>query len=114
MCTQGVGKGAVETGQKPAPCPYYGEILIYQSEDGLTNIEVKMQDETVWLSQKQMADLFQTSRTNVVEHIKTSMQKMNLTKFQPVGNSDSGLLNSGQPACSGQTPVDVHGRPPGV
>ena len=48
----------------------YGEILIYQSEDGLTNIEVKVQDETVWLSQQQMADLFQTSRTNIVEHIK--------------------------------------------
>ena len=46
-----------------------GEILIYQSEDGLTKIEVKMQDETVWLTQQQMADLFQTSRTNVVEHI---------------------------------------------
>ncbi len=44
--------------------------MIYQSEDGLTNIEVKMQDETVWLSQQQMADLFQTSRTNIVEHIK--------------------------------------------
>ncbi|MBP3458649.1 MAG: virulence RhuM family protein [Lachnospiraceae bacterium] len=48
----------------------HGEILIYQSEDGLTNIEVKMQDETVWLSQQQMANLFQTSRTNIVEHIK--------------------------------------------
>ncbi len=48
----------------------YGEILIYQSEDGLTNIEVKIYDETVWLSQQQMADLFQTSRTNIVEHIK--------------------------------------------
>ena len=48
----------------------HGEILIYQLEDGLTNIEVKMQDETVWLSQQQMADLFQTSRTNIVEHIK--------------------------------------------
>lgn len=47
-----------------------GEILIYQSSDGSTNIEVKVQDETVWLTQKQMADLFQTSRTNVVEHIK--------------------------------------------
>ena len=46
-----------------------GEILIYQSNDGITNIEVKMQDETVWLSQQQMAELFQTSRTNVVEHI---------------------------------------------
>ena len=48
----------------------YGEILIYQSEDGLTNIEVKVQNETVWLSQQQMADLFHTSRTNIVEHIK--------------------------------------------
>ena len=48
----------------------YGEFLIYQSEDGLTNIEVKIQDETVWLTQQQMADLFQTSRTNIVEHIK--------------------------------------------
>ena len=48
----------------------YGEFLIYQSEDGLINIEVKIQDETVWLTQQQMADLFQTSRTNIVEHIK--------------------------------------------
>lgn len=46
-----------------------GEILIYQSEDGLTKIEVKIQDETVWLTQQQLADLFQTSRTNIVEHI---------------------------------------------
>jgi hypothetical protein len=48
----------------------HGEIIIYQTEDGLTNIEVKIQDETVWLTQQQMADLFQTSRTNIVEHIK--------------------------------------------
>ena len=48
----------------------YGEILIYQSSDGLTNIEVRVQNETVWLTQQQMAELFQTSRTNVVEHIK--------------------------------------------
>ncbi|MCI5897469.1 MAG: virulence RhuM family protein [Firmicutes bacterium] len=47
-----------------------GEILIYQSDDGLTNVEVKVEDETVWLTQQQMAELFQTSRTNVVEHIK--------------------------------------------
>lgn len=35
----------------------YGEILIYQSEDGMTNIEVQMKDETIWLTQQQMADL---------------------------------------------------------
>ena len=48
----------------------YGEILIYQTDDGQTNIEVKREDDTVWLTQQQMSELFQTSRTNVVEHIK--------------------------------------------
>ncbi|HFI0273199.1 hypothetical protein [Streptococcus sp. A22] len=48
----------------------HGEILIFQSDDGATNIEVKFENETVWLSQQQMADLFKTSRTNIVEHIK--------------------------------------------
>ena len=42
------------------------EFIIYQTEDGLTHIEVKFEDETVWLSQQQMSDLYQTSRTNVV------------------------------------------------
>nr|WP_314466311.1 virulence RhuM family protein [uncultured Clostridium sp.] len=58
----------------------YGEILIYQSDDGLTNIEVKVQEETVWLTQQQMADLFQTSRTNVVEHIKNIYDESELDK----------------------------------
>ncbi len=47
-----------------------GEIIIYQSEDGLTHIDVKIENETVWLTQQQMAELFQTSRTNIVEHIR--------------------------------------------
>ena len=45
-------------------------IIIYQSEDGKTHIEVRVENETVWLTQQQMAELFQSSRTNVVEHIK--------------------------------------------
>ena len=47
-----------------------GNIIIYQSEDGKTHIEVRVENETVWLTQQQMAELFQSSRTNVVEHIK--------------------------------------------
>lgn len=47
----------------------YGEILIYQTDDGVTSIEVRVEDDTVWLTQQQMAELFKTSRTNVVEHI---------------------------------------------
>lgn len=48
----------------------YGEILIYQTEEGLTNINVKMQDETVWLTQQQLVELYQSSKSNVSEHIK--------------------------------------------
>lgn len=46
-----------------------GEIVIYQNEDGDTKIEVRFVDETVWLTQQQMGELFQSSRTNIVEHI---------------------------------------------
>jgi hypothetical protein len=45
-------------------------IIIYQTEDGNTKIETRLEDETVWLSQQQMSELYQSSRTNVVEHIK--------------------------------------------
>lgn len=46
------------------------QIIIYQSEDGETHIEVKFTGDTVWLSQQQMAELYQSSRSNVAEHIK--------------------------------------------
>ena len=45
-------------------------IEIYKSPNGNTEISVRLEEETVWLSQQQMAELFETSRTNVVEHIK--------------------------------------------
>ena len=44
-------------------------IVIYQLEDGKTKINVKLEDETVWLSQQQMAEFFSTPRTNIIEHI---------------------------------------------
>ena len=56
------------------------EIIIYQTEDGLTKIEVRLEDETVWLTQQQMAELFQSSRTNVVEHIKNIYADRELEK----------------------------------
>lgn len=46
------------------------EILIYQSENGMTKIDVKIIDETVWLTQAQLCELYQTSKSNVSEHIK--------------------------------------------
>ncbi len=55
--------------KKLVPDENQGDIIIYQTEDGDTKIDVRFVDETVWLTQQQMAELFQSSRTNIVEHI---------------------------------------------
>lgn len=47
-----------------------GEIVIYQADDGDTKIDVRFVDETVWLTQTQLCDLYQTSKSNISEHIK--------------------------------------------
>jgi len=47
-----------------------GEIIIYQNKENDISLNVRLEDENVWLTQQQMAELFQSSRTNVVEHIK--------------------------------------------
>ena len=54
---------------KNRPDQGQGEIVIYQAEDGLTKVACRFVDETVWLTQQQMAELFHTSRSNIVEHI---------------------------------------------
>ena len=46
------------------------EFLLYQSEDGQTHIQVRVLDETVWLTQLQMAELFQTTKQNISLHIR--------------------------------------------
>lgn len=46
-----------------------GEIVIYQTNDGLTKIDVKFEDETVWLTQEQMAELFQRDKSVITRHI---------------------------------------------
>lgn len=46
-----------------------GKIVIYQTKDGKTSIDVKLENETVWLTQAQMADLFQKDRTVIGRHI---------------------------------------------
>lgn len=46
-----------------------GNIVIYQTKDGTTSIDVKLENETVWLTQAQMADLFQKDRTVIGRHI---------------------------------------------
>ena len=63
-----------------------GEIVIYQTEDGKTKIDVRFIDETVWLTQQQMAKLFQTSRTNVVEHIRHIFEEEELDEISTCRN----------------------------
>lgn len=46
------------------------EIIIYQTEDGSTKIDVKFEEETVWLTQAQLCELYQTSKSNISEHVK--------------------------------------------
>ena len=51
------------------------QILIYQTENGETKLDVRFQDETVWLTQKLMAELFQTSVPNINLHLKNIFQE---------------------------------------
>lgn len=61
--------------------PSQGEVIIYQTEDGNTKIDVRFENDTVWLTQQQMAELFQSSRTNIVEHIKHIYDSGELDEF---------------------------------
>ena len=45
------------------------KIIIYQTEDGQTQIDVRLENETVWLTQAQMVELFQTTKQNVSLHV---------------------------------------------
>lgn len=63
-----------------------GDIVIYQTEDGNTKIDVRFVDETVWLTQQQMTELFQSSRTNIVEHIQHIYEEGELDKASTCRN----------------------------
>lgn len=63
-----------------------GEIIIYQTEDGLTKINVNLQNETVWLSLDQMAELFQRDKSTISRHIKNIFNEGELSKNSVVAN----------------------------
>ena len=55
-----------------------GEIIIYQTNDGKNKIDVKLEGETVWLTQAQLVELYQSSKSNVSEHIKHIFEEKEL------------------------------------
>ena len=62
------------------------EIIIYQSEDGLTKLNVKMEGDTVWLSLDQLADLFQRDKSTVSRHIRNIFSEGELSADSVVAN----------------------------
>ena len=67
------------------------EILLYHAADGEPTIQVKLEDETVWLNQDQMAELFQKSKSTINEHIKNIFKEGELKEelvMSKFGNSE--------------------------
>lgn len=68
-----------------------GELLIYEAEDGSMKLDVRLADETVWLSIEQMAELFSKGRSTINEHILNIYKEAELKKeetLRKIGNSD--------------------------
>jgi len=62
-----------------APKESGGEFLLYKTEDGQVKLDVRLQDETVWLTQPLMAELFQTTQQNISQHIRNIFEEGELT-----------------------------------
>lgn len=56
------------------------QIIMYRTDDGLTRIDVKLQNETVWLNQDQMAELFQRDKSTISRHIKNIFEEGELNR----------------------------------
>ncbi|RDW15174.1 cell filamentation protein Fic [Oceanobacillus arenosus] len=54
------------------------DILIYQTEDGSTKIDVRLENETVWMTQKAIAELYQSTKQNISLHIKNIFEEKEL------------------------------------
>ena len=63
-----------------------GQFLVYATEDGQTKIDVRLENETVWLSQQHLAELFQTSKQNVGQHLKNIFEERELSEISVVKN----------------------------
>ena len=90
-----------------------GKIVIYRTADGETSIDVKLENDTVWLTQAQMAELFQKDQSVIARHIRnvfkegeleemSNMQILHNTfsKYKPTGDRKSTRLNSSHRSLS--------------
>ena len=70
--------------QELIPSDNQGDVIIYQSEDGKTKIDVRFVDESVWLTQLQLVKLFDSSKANISEHIKNIYEEGELDEESTV------------------------------
>lgn len=61
-----------------------GQILLYQTPDGESRIEVRLEGETVWLNQEQMAELFQRNKSTISRHINNAFEEGELKKEEVI------------------------------
>jgi len=91
-CQGGIGMVSDKLQNEPEPA----EFLLYQTEDGQTRLEVLLQEDTVWLTQKRMAELFQKNVRTVNEHIQNIFDEGELTPESVIRNfritADDGKL----------------------
>ena len=64
----------------------HGEIILYQSGDGQTKLNVNLRDETVWLSLEQMAELFDRDKSTISRHLRNIFSENELTRDSVVAN----------------------------
>ena len=69
---------------EPSPA---SDLIFYQPEDGKTRMQYRFEGENIWLTQAQIAELYQKDVKTINEHLSTSMMTLISTRIQPSGNS---------------------------
>ena len=86
-------------------------IILYQTEDGRTRIQCRFENETVWLSLNQMADLFQRDKSVVSRHIKNIFAEGELSEAATVAKSATVQIEGGK-QVSRKIESEIRGQPP--
>ena len=66
-----------------------GNVIIYQSEDGVVRLDVRLEDKTVWLTQEQIAMLFNKGRSTITEHISNIFKEGELEENKVWSNKET-------------------------
>ena len=77
-----------------------GQIILYQAEDGTTRIEVRLENENLWLTQAQLVELYQSSKSNISAHIKHIFEEGELSEEVVVRKFRTTELSSNSPSSN--------------